>query len=95
MDRNREIKMKNSVVKPFWAAMFMSAMLIVSAHASASSTTSGDKPTTPVKKKKKAASSGQVRFLPGSAEMPKDRISRLKRECQGQVNAGACAGYTR
>jgi hypothetical protein len=95
MGKNGEINMKNSVVKPLWTAVFVSAMLIVSAHASASSTTSGDKPTTPVKKKKKTGSSGQVRFLPGSAEMPKERISRLKRECQGQVNAGACAGYTR
>ena len=87
--------MKNSVVKPFWIAIFLSAMLIGSVHATASSTTSGDKPTTTVKKKKKTGSSSQVRFLPGSAEMPKERISRLKRECQGQVNAGACAGYTR
>ncbi|CDS53782.1 hypothetical protein [Polaromonas sp. CG9_12] len=69
-------------------------MLVGSAHAGASSVTSGDKPAASAKKKKTGAS-GQVRFLPGSAEMPNERNSRLKRECQGQVNAGACAGYTR
>jgi hypothetical protein len=31
----------------------------------------------------------------GSGESSKDRDSRLKRECKGAVNAGACAGYTR
>ena len=86
--------MKNSVAKPFWTALCLSVMLIGSAHASASSITSDDKPSF-VKKKKKTGASGQVRFLPGSAETLKERSSRLKRECQGQVNAGACAGYTR
>ena len=84
--------MKNSVVKPFWTAICLSAMLIASAHAASAS---GDKPAASVKTKKKTGASGQVRFLPGSAETLKERSSRLKRECQGQVNAGACAGYTR
>jgi len=30
----------------------------------------------------------------GSAETPADRTARLKRECRGAVNAGACTGYT-
>ncbi len=38
---------------------------------------------------------GQIKFLPGSAETVKERSTRLKRECKGAVNAGACAGYTR
>ena len=84
--------MKKIVVRPFWTAMFLAAMLVGSAHAGASS---GDKPAASAKKKKKTGASGQVRFLPGSAETVKERSSRLKRECQGQVNAGACAGYTR
>ena len=86
--------MKTIVVKPFWTAIFLAGMLIVSAHASTSSLASDGKPETAVKKKKTGAS-GQVRFLPGSAETTRERSSRLKRECQGQVNAGACAGYTR
>jgi len=84
--------MKKIVVRPFWTAMFLAAMLVGSAHAGAAS---GDKPAASAKKKKKTGASGQVRFLPGSAETVKERSSRLKRECQGQVNAGACAGYTR
>lgn len=86
--------MKKIAVKPFWAAMCLAFMVIGSAHAGAPSAAVGDKPAAPAKKKK-AGASGQVRFLPGSAEMPRERSSRLKRECQGQVNAGACAGYTR
>lgn len=31
----------------------------------------------------------------GSAETTRERSSRLKRECKGGVNAGACAGFTR
>lgn len=87
--------MKNIVVRPFWTAMFLAAMLVGTAHAGASSAASGDKPAASAKKKKKTGASGQVRFLPGSAETVKERSSRLKRECEGQVNAGACAGYTR
>ena len=38
---------------------------------------------------------GKVKFIPGSAETPAQRSARLKRECKGGVDAGACAGYTR
>ena len=86
--------MKNTVAKPFWTAMFLAAVLVGSVHAAASSAVSGDRPVASAKKKKTGAS-GQVRFLPGSAETAKERSGRLKRECRGQVNAGACAGYTR
>ena len=51
------------------------------------------------KKAAKAASAkkappGKVKFLPGSQESAKERASRLKRECKGAVNAGACLGHT-
>lgn len=36
-----------------------------------------------------------AKFLRGSEETPGERSTRLKRECKGGVNAGACAGYTR
>lgn len=85
--------MKKIVVRPFWTAMFMAASLIGSAHAATAA--SGDKPAAAANKKTKTGASGQVRFLPGSAETTGERSSRLKRECKGQVNAGACAGYTR
>ncbi len=55
----------------------------------------------PSKKKKSAktssasggAGSGSVKFLPGSEETRSQRATRLKRECKGRVNAGACEGY--
>lgn len=53
------------------------------------------------KSKKTAAKSdapsagGKVKFISGSAETPAQRSARLKRECKGGVDAGACSGYTR
>ncbi len=57
--------------------------------------------TKPTKKQKSGKSgsnaggtkSGSVKFLPGSAETRSERATRLKRECKGRVNAGACEGY--
>ncbi len=46
------------------------------------------KKAAPVKKQ------GSTKFLPGSQETRKERAERLKRECKGRVNAGACEGYT-
>ena len=48
-----------------------------------------------VKAKKKSARGNRVKYLPGSEETVAQRSARLKRECRGGVNAGACAGYTR
>ena len=42
----------------------------------------------------KKAPSGKVKFVPGSQETARERATRLKRECKGAVNAGACLGYT-
>lgn len=39
--------------------------------------------------------SSKAKFIPGSQETKKERSSRLTRECKGEVNAGACTGYTR
>jgi hypothetical protein len=46
-------------------------------------------------KKAKAAKGSKAKFSSGSEETKKERDSRLKRECKGQTNAGACLGYTR
>jgi hypothetical protein len=35
---------------------------------------------------------GSVKFLPGSQESEAARAKRLKRECRGRPNAGACLG---
>jgi hypothetical protein len=48
------------------------------------------------KAKKKAAPRGnKVKVVHGSEETTSERSTRLKRECKGRVNAGACEGYTR
>jgi hypothetical protein len=85
--------MKHIVIKSTWTLMLMAATLIVSPHASASPADSGNKAAAR-QAKKKTGPSGQIKFLPGSEETTKERNTRLKRECKGRVNAGACAGYT-
>ena len=58
-----------------------------------------DAPAKPAQKKpsKAAAPTKPVtsKFVSGSEESAGQRNARLKRECKGAVNAGACAGYTR
>lgn len=47
------------------------------------------------KKPGKQASGSRSVVLPGgSGESPSARSARLKRECKGRPNAGACTGYT-
>lgn len=85
--------MKHDVIKQGAAWMLMAVALGFGFQAQASSSNVGNK-SAATKAAKKPGASGQVKFLPGSAETTKERSSRLKRECKGRVNAGACAGYT-
>lgn len=49
----------------------------------------------PAQKGRKAASASSVRFIDApSSESPAARQARLKRECKGRPNAGACLGMT-
>ena len=88
--------MKPIAMKPAWAVMLLAAALMGGAHAKSRPADAGDKPLSSKAKKKsaKAGHGGQIKFLPGSGETAKERSSRLKRECKGRVNAGACEGYT-
>lgn len=89
--------MKHFVVKPVWALLLMAAVFAGSAHAASPSYGAGDSSTASKAGKKTNSKTGyisQIKFLPGSEETPRERSSRLKRECKGRVNAGACAGYT-
>lgn len=65
--------------------------------AAAASTAAGPQKKAAVKKaaKKAVKKTAKPVFVPGSAETVAQRSARLKRECKGAVNAGACAGYTR
>ena len=84
--------MKNSVLKPFWTAMFLAALLLGSAHAGASSAVSGEKPAASAKKKTKTGASGQVRFLPGSAETTKYDIFHFCLPVSTNLRRNALAG---
>lgn len=86
--------MRHLVMKPLWSVLLAAGLLAGLAPAAIANTESSGAADS-AKTKKKVQSGGQVRFLPGSAETVKDRSDRLRRECKGQVNAGACAGYTR
>lgn len=46
-------------------------------------------------KKPKVQTAAKTKFIAGSQETKKERDARLTRECKGEVNAGACTGYTR
>jgi hypothetical protein len=89
-------EMKTSLIRPAMALFAVVALLMGSSHA-----LSAESAGQPAKAKKKAATDarkgqvGKVTFLRGSEETTGERSARLKRECRGGVNAGACAGYTR
>ena len=87
--------MKHSVSRSLGAGILLAVALLGGSWVQAAPAHDGDQSTS-VKKAKKAkgGSAGQVRFLPGSEETTRDRSNRLRRECRGRVNAGACAGYT-
>lgn len=79
-------------------ALFVSVFLSCGvAHAQATEVLNPPIKTTTKKKAKKAKSESNARakFASGSQETKKERTARLKRECKGGVNAGACEGYTR
>lgn len=60
-----------------------------------SASASGSKPKRVSTKHKTEPKVKKVQFYRGSEETVSERSARLKRECKGGVNAGACAGYTR
>jgi hypothetical protein len=67
------------------------------ASAATASTATGPQKKAVAKKavKKAVKKTAKPVFVPGSAETVAQRNARLKRECKGAVNAGACLGYTR
>lgn len=91
--------MKRFLIGPAMAFVVLAAMLINTAHAQ--SPVPSDPPAATAKTKKKPAKNkvanpvGKAKFLRGSEESTAERNARLKRECKGGVNAGACAGFTR
>lgn len=86
---------------PALALLAVAVLLGGNALAQSQSAQNESKPAKSKSKSKKAAKSGapstggKVKFIRGSEETPAQRGARLKRECKGGVDAGACSGYTR
>ena len=77
------------------AAMVADSALAQAADASAATASTATQPQKEGAAKKAVKKTAKPVFVPGSAETVAQRSARLKRECKGAVNAGACAGYTR
>lgn len=88
--------MKFFFIKPTAVFLVMTAMLMGNAQAQLTAL-SGQTAKTQNKNKvlkKKTSHGPKAKFSRGSEETTAERSARLKRECFGGVNAGACAGYT-
>lgn len=88
--------MKTSFIRPAMTLLAVAALLVGSPPA-LSVEPAGQPAKSKSKSHAKAAKgqTGKISFLRGSEETATERSARLKRECRGGVNAGACAGYTR
>ena len=87
---------KKSLRAPFLAAIMVAALAASQARAQTQPAPEGDKPAKSKSKKAaaKSATGGKAKFINGSGETPAQRTARLKRDCKGGVDAGACSGYT-
>ena len=83
--------------KILWISALLGFLLATGAHAQAPEVLNPPAKSTTKKKAKTSrhAAGAKAKFIPGSQETKKERTSRLTRECKGEVNAGACTGYTR
>ena len=83
--------------KILWISALLGFLLATGAHAQAPEVLNPPAKSSVKKKAKtsKHAVGAKAKFIPGSQETKKERSARLTRECKGEVNAGACTGYTR
>ena len=83
--------------KIMWIFALLGFLLATGAHAQAPEVLNPPSKSTAKKKAKspKHATGAKAKFVSGSQETKKERTVRLTRECKGEVNAGACTGYTR
>lgn len=90
--------MKKFFTRSAWALIVSATVALgMMGTAQAQSADGVTQPTNTKTKKKtaKARQGNKVKFMRGSEESTGERSARLKRECKGRVNAGACEGYTR
>ena len=83
--------------KFLWLAALSGFLIATGAQGQAPEVLNPPVKTAAKKKSKKAetATDSKAKFSPGSQETNQQRSARLKRECKGGVDAGACAGYTK
>ena len=83
--------------KILWISALFGFLLATGVHAQAPEVLNPPTKSSVKKKTKtsKHAAGAKAKFIPGSQETKKERSARLTRECKGEVNAGACTGYTR
>lgn len=89
----REINMSTSTATSTAGAARLAcksvcAVLLLTAFAVSAQTQQGKNDD-----RKRGQVPGSVKFLPGSQESEATRTKRLKRECRGRPNAGACLGH--
>ena len=77
------------------AALAFAGLMPLPAQATDAANAPADTAKNTSKKKTAKPAINKAKFVPGSSETPAQRNSRMKRECKGAVNAGACTGYTR
>ena len=83
--------------KSLWMLALLGFGLTTSAHTQTAEALDPPSKSTAKKKvkKPKTQATSKATFVPGSQETKTERSARLTRECKGEVNAGACTGYTR
>lgn len=83
--------------KTLWIFALLGFLLATGANAQAPEVLNPPVKNLAKKKAKnpKHVAGARAKFVPGSQETKKERTARLTRECKGEVNAGACTGYTR
>jgi Tfp pilus assembly protein PilN len=83
--------------KILWMSALLACLFTTGAQAQASDALNPPTENTVKKKAKKPKpqAAAKAKFVAGSEESKKERDTRLTRECKGEVNAGACTGYTR
>ncbi|WP_332775084.1 hypothetical protein [Polaromonas sp.] len=83
-----------SIFRSTGAVLACLAMLLAASQAQSADEVAAKPKKAKTTKSVKTAKVAKVKFMPGSQETTAERVARLKRECKGRVNAGACEGYT-
>ena len=95
MIRSAAFAFKSDVFSLSRAWLLLAATVLALHAAPAHAEEPGAKPAKSAKAAKAKNKAVKLRLPPDSSESRAERAARLRRECWGGVNAGACEGYTR